>query len=102
MLRLPSILTLAQARPHLKKMSTQKRNVILLLSTAVLTIVACSLAHGQQAAPSATDEKQENKTGTISGRVLNEGGQPLANAAVFVRGITYGQGRTTSTAADGG
>jgi hypothetical protein len=82
-------------------MSNQKRNVIFLLSTAVLTMAACSFAYGQQPSPSPADEKQDNKTGTISGRVVNEGGQPLPNAAVFVRGVSSGQGRNTSTAADG-
>ena len=42
------------------------------------------------------------KTGTITGRVLNESGQPLVNAAVLVRAFgSAGQGHSVSTDQDG-
>jgi protocatechuate 3,4-dioxygenase beta subunit len=42
------------------------------------------------------------RTGTISGRVVNDSGQPLANAIVSVRTYSFGeQGRTTTTDSEG-
>ncbi|MEK6337694.1 MAG: carboxypeptidase-like regulatory domain-containing protein [Acidobacteriota bacterium] len=41
------------------------------------------------------------KTGTLSGRVVNESGQPMANALVVVRGYRGGQSRTTTSDSEG-
>ncbi|HEX6650958.1 MAG TPA: carboxypeptidase-like regulatory domain-containing protein, partial [Pyrinomonadaceae bacterium] len=43
----------------------------------------------------------EPTKGTISGKVTNESGQPMAGATAFVRAVNSGSGRTTSTDADG-
>jgi hypothetical protein len=54
----------------------------------------------QQAA--AVAKPDEPSTGTISGRVVNENGQPLTGATVFVRAVgTATQGRTTVTDSEG-
>ena len=71
--------------------------------TIVFAIIAtffCSVVPAQESAP--TDEKSETKTGAISGRVVNENGHPIANAAVYVRAYgSNGQARSTSTDGDG-
>jgi hypothetical protein len=67
---------------------------------ASLALLSCSVLHAQQ--PSAADEATETRTGSINGKVINENGQPLANAVVYIR--TYGLngiGRTTLTDSDG-
>jgi len=56
------------------------------------------------AAQSQSDESSANatRTGTISGRVVNESGQPLQNAVVVVRAFGAGTpGRTTTTDSEG-
>src|SRR5258705_5497252 len=54
---------------------------------------------GQTQRPSATDEAAEvSKTGAITGRVIDESGQPLSNAFVSIRtyaGMAPGWGATT-------
>jgi hypothetical protein len=70
------------------------------LTTLSLLIVVGSVGTAQ----SETDESNgnANSAGTISGRVVNESGQPLANAAVAVRAFgSTKQGRTTTTDAEG-
>jgi hypothetical protein len=55
------------------------------------------------AAQSQTDESAADapKTGTLSGLVVNESGQPIANAMVVVRGYSGGQPRTTTSDSEG-
>jgi len=67
----------------------------------ILATLICLVAHAQQ--PAAPDEKsEETKTGSITGTVVNDNGQPLAGAAVFVRPVnSLGQGRTTTTDSEG-
>ena len=71
------------------------------LAWTLLATLLCPLAEAQRSA--AADEKSEQpKTGTISGRVVNENGQPMANAAVSVRAFGgAGSGRNTTTDGDG-
>jgi carboxypeptidase family protein len=68
---------------------------------ALMVIMICSFAQAQQ--PSSRDDKAEELTsGAITGRVVNENGQPLANASVFVRPFGVpGQGRSTTTDGEG-
>jgi hypothetical protein len=70
----------------------------------VLMLLLASLSvFGQTKQASSTDESSEvPKTGAITGRVVNESGQPLPNAAVLIRafGVT-GPGRTATTDSEG-
>jgi len=68
---------------------------------ASIALIFCSVGGAQQV--SSTDEKpEETKTGSINGRVVNENGQPLANAGVYVRAFgSIGPGRSTTTDAEG-
>ena len=67
----------------------------------ILLIALCVVAQGQESsvAPKSTDEPT---TGSISGKVVNESGQPVTGASAVVRRInsTLG-GRTTTTDAEG-
>lgn len=65
--------------------------------------VAASCLVGLGRLPATTDESAaEIKTGTISGRVVSDSGQPLAGASVFVRAFASGaQGRNTTTDGEG-
>lgn len=70
-------------------------------AAATLATTICVAIRAQQ--PAATDEKAgETKTGAISGTVVNENGQPIVGASVFVRAVSSAtQGRTTTTDSDG-
>ncbi|HXM34575.1 MAG TPA: carboxypeptidase-like regulatory domain-containing protein, partial [Pyrinomonadaceae bacterium] len=72
-----------------------------MIVTAMLAAYICLVVQAQQ--PSPADEKAEDtKTGAITGTVVNENGQPLAGAAVFVSAVnSAGQGRTTTTDSEG-
>jgi hypothetical protein len=74
-----------------------------LYAAAFATIALTFPLVGRAQQASATDEKSETRTGSITGKVVNESGQPLANAAVFVRAIgSNDRGRnSTTTDADG-
>ena len=61
---------------------------------AVLLLVLCVVAHAQK-------NTDPPVTGTIDGKVVNESGQPLAGAMVFVRMINTISQRSTSSDADG-
>src|SRR5262249_31248876 len=61
-------------------------------------------ASAQSRVTGAVDETSRAETsGTITGRVLNESGQPIANAAVMIRAAAGQAGlpRTTTTRSDG-
>ncbi|MDQ2974312.1 MAG: carboxypeptidase-like regulatory domain-containing protein [Acidobacteriota bacterium] len=72
-----------------------------ILARGLLVIMLCSLAQAQQ--PSSREDKsEETTTGAITGRVVNENGQPLANASVVVRTLGFqGQGQSTTTDGEG-
>jgi hypothetical protein len=74
-----------------------------LQAAALVTIALIFFCVGRAQQVPATDEKsEETKTGSINGRVVNENGQPLANAAVYVRAFGSNErGRSTTTDADG-
>lgn len=69
----------------------------------VMLLLTSLSAVGQTQQPSSTDEASEvATTGAITGRVVNENGQPLPNAAVFIRAFgSTGQGRGTTTDNEG-
>lgn len=70
----------------------------------VMLLLTSLSAIGQTQQPSATDEGAEvSKTGAISGRVIDESGQPLSNASVSIRayGATVGPGWGATTDREG-
>lgn len=71
------------------------------IAAVILVIGSCGLLCGQT--PSATPKKpDEPATGVISGKVVNESGQPLAGASLFVRAVnSTGNARTATSAVDG-
>jgi len=71
------------------------RKVFLVLLTALLLAPASTQRALSQSSP---DETGATSTGTISGRVMNESGQPIAHAIIFVTGSAGpSQQRTTVT-----
>ena len=73
-------------------------SILFLAFTVIITLT------GGVAAQSQEDDTQTDsaKIGTISGRVINENGQPLPNASVFVRGsIPLMQARMVTTDSEG-
>jgi uncharacterized protein (DUF2141 family) len=55
-----------------------------------------------QAPSAAPKNPEEVSTGSISGKVVNENGQPLAGATVFIRGArTFNTGRSTTSDLEG-
>lgn len=72
-----------------------------LIAACFLLIASCLVLRAQQ--PSATPKKtDEPTTGAIDGKVVNESGQPMAGAGLFVRAVNAtGNTRTTFTDADG-
>jgi hypothetical protein len=70
------------------------------ITFAAIALIFCSVARAQQT--SSPEDKAEETTGSIKGRVVNENGQPLAQAGVYVRAFgANGQSRTTTSGADG-
>src|SRR5215216_2936278 len=71
---------------------TPRRCAILIAS-----LLTCIAVRAQ--APSPTPKNREEvSTGSISGKVVNENGQPLAGAAVFVRSVrSFSSGRSTTS-----
>lgn len=71
------------------------------ITTSILLIFVCVMIHAQQP-PSTPKKAEEPVTGVIDGKVVNENGQPLAGASVFVRAInSAGTARTTISDIDG-
>jgi hypothetical protein len=72
-----------------------------LIATSFLLIASCLVLRAQE--PAATPKKtDEPATGVIDGKVVNENGQPMAGAGVFIRAINSpGNARTAFTDVDG-
>lgn len=67
----------------------------------ILLIALCVVVQGQEPS-SAPKNTNEPASGSISGRVVNENGQPVAGASAFVRAVNSSfTGRTTTTDAEG-
>jgi hypothetical protein len=78
-----------------------ENNHVRATAIAVLMVLSSFSTQAQQQA-AAVEKPYEPSTGTISGRVVNENGQPLTGATVFVRAIgTAMQQRTTITDSEG-
>ena len=67
---------------------------------AVVMLALCVVVRAQVPSTGPRTTK-EPSTGTIDGKVVNESGQPLAGATVFVRTVNAGFNRTTVTDLDG-
>jgi carboxypeptidase family protein len=74
-----------------------------LIAVCLLVIALCVAVRAQDTASAAALNKpKEPATGSIDGKVVNENGQPLAGAAVFVRAVNSNStGRTATTDLDG-
>ena len=72
-----------------------------LIAASILIISLCVVLFAQQ--PSATPRRSDEPvTGVIDGKVVNESGQPLAGASLFVRAVnSSGSGRTTTSDIEG-
>ena len=72
-----------------------------LIAASILLIASCGLLRAQ--VPSASPKKpDEPVTGVISGRVVNESGQPLAGASLYIRPVnSVGTSRTTTSDLEG-
>jgi hypothetical protein len=71
-----------------------------IIAATILVAGMCVVLCAQQ--PSATPKKtDEPTTGAITGKVVNENGQPMAGAALFVRAVNSNTGRTTVSDVDG-
>ena len=69
------------------------------LTLLILSLSLCVVAQAQVQSPS--PRTNEPTTGTISGKVVNENGQPMPGAPTSIRAINSGVGRTTVTDVDG-
>jgi hypothetical protein len=77
----------------------QKLVCILILALAMLITLTHSAPAQTQADETQTDS---SRTGAITGRIINENGQPLPNTAVYVRAFNaLGLGRSTTTDGEG-
>lgn len=79
-------------------MPLRRKNSLILLTAFFLTPASPQLAFSQ----SQQDETTPRSTGAITGRVLNEIGQPVSHAAVFVSGPTSPPQQRTTTTDEGG
>lgn len=72
------------------------------LIVVVVLLVMCIAVRAQVQSPTPKNA-EEVSTGSISGKVVNENGQPLTGTAVFVRGVGVrsGPGRSTATDLEG-
>ncbi len=72
-------------------------------SLALVIIIVASWTCGLAQATQTSDDRTDTpKSGSITGRVVNESGQPLANAAVFVRAFgVAGPGNVTASDGEG-
>lgn len=67
---------------------------------AVLVLALCVGAQAQTPS-NRTAKTDQPATGSIDGKVVNESGQPMAGAGVFVRTVSSGFNRTTTTDPEG-
>jgi carboxypeptidase family protein len=82
-------------------MQSAKQKLVCILIPALAMLVTFT---GSASAQAQADENQtdSSRTGVIIGRVINENGQPLPNAAVYVHAFnSLGSGRSTTTDGEG-
>jgi hypothetical protein len=72
-----------------------------LIAASFLLIASCVMLRAQEPTPT-PKRTDEPVTGAIDGKVVNENGQPMAGAAVFLRAANVpGNARTATTDVDG-
>src|SRR5690349_15104712 len=68
----------------------------------IVVLMATCVAVRAQAPSPTPKNREEVSTGSISGKVVNESGQPLIGAAVFVRSVgSFNSGRSTASDVEG-
>ncbi|HET8781024.1 MAG TPA: carboxypeptidase regulatory-like domain-containing protein [Pyrinomonadaceae bacterium] len=78
-----------------------KEKFLFLATALVLMALTCVSARAQQPTPT-PESSTEVTTGTISGQMVNERGEPMSGASVFVRALgAPNAGRSTATDAEG-
>jgi hypothetical protein len=85
-------------------MSLRKQHSHIFVLLLLMTLLATSASSQAVFAQSQQEESKSTapSTGAITGRVLNENGQPLSHVAIYVSApMTFLQQRTTTTD-DGG
>jgi hypothetical protein len=82
-------------------MKTMKVKFHSLATALVLLALTCNTARAQQQTPT-TENSNEVATGTISGLIVNDRGEPMAGASVSVRPVAVpNAGRSTTADAEG-
>src|ERR1044071_1119308 len=80
----------------------RNRSILAVVMLALSVVVCAQVASTGSGTGSGTAPKTEQPTiGTIDGKVVNESGQPLAGAMVFVRTVNLGNARSTITDLEG-
>src|SRR6185436_20596216 len=79
------------------------RSILAVLVLALSVVVRAQVASTGSGSGTGTAAKttEQPAVGTIDGKVVNESGQPLAGAMVFVRTVNLGIGRSTITDLEG-
>jgi hypothetical protein len=73
-----------------------------LIAALFLLIASCVMMCAQQPAPTPKKTDEPVTNGTIDGKVVNESGQAMSGATVFVRAVnSAGSGRTTTADSEG-
>src|SRR6185369_7821686 len=73
-----------------------------LIAASILLIASCTVLCAQQPTPTPKKADEPVTNGVIDGRVVNESGQAMAGATVFVRAVNSGgAGRQTTTDTEG-
>lgn len=84
-------------------MSSYQNVWISSLAVVIITVASWTCGLAQATQTEISDARTETPgSGSITGQVVNESGQPLANAAVYVRTFGFaGQGNVTTTDGEG-
>jgi hypothetical protein len=72
----------------------------LLAPALLLLVLTCATARAQEQTPT-PETSNDVTTGTISGLVVNERGEPMPGTSVFLRSMATRTGRSTSADAEG-
>src|ERR1041384_5321431 len=79
----------------------RNRSILAVVMLALAVVVRAQVASTGSGNGTASKTTDQPAIGTIDGKVVNESGQPLAGAMVFVRTVNFGIGRSTITDLEG-